>query len=306
MSATGAGYDLAVTTFSPDGRVFQVEYAGKAVEKSGTAIGVRCVDGVVLGVEKLVQSKMLVEGSNRRIMNVDVHCGIAMSGIAGDGKQIVNRARSEARQYREFYGQMIPGKVLNERLAGFIHTYTLYWYLRPFGASVLVASYDDDGPQLHMIEPSGIAYRYFAAAIGKHRMAAKTELEKIKFDQITCDEAVFEVAKILHKLHDDIKDKDWELELSWVRNDGKHMMVPAAIRDAASKMGKEAKDREDRDDDDDKKMGDKPKATTATATTSSTTTATGSATPAASASAAAAAAAPAAAQQGSGAKKDNK
>jgi len=298
MSATGAGYDLAVTTFSPDGRVFQVEYAGKAVEKSGTAIGVRCVDGVVLGVEKLVQSKMLVEGSNRRIMNVDVHCGIAMSGIAGDGKQIVNRARSEARQYREFYGQMIPGKVLNERLAGFIHTYTLYWYLRPFGASVLVASYDDDGPQLHMIEPSGIAYRYFAAAIGKHRMAAKTELEKIKFDQITCDEAVFEIAKILYKLHDDIKDKDWELELSWVRNDGKHMMVPAAIREAAIKMGKEAKDREDRDDD------DKPKATSSSSssstTTTSTSTAASSATPAASAALAAAAAAPPA--QGSGAK----
>jgi len=292
---------LAVTTFSPDGRVFQVEYAGKAVEKSGTAVGVRCVDGVVMGVEKLVQSKMLVEGSNRRIMNVDVHCGIAMSGIAGDAKQLVNRARSEARQYREFYGQMIPGKVLNERLAGFVHTYTLYWYLRPFGASVLLASYDDDGPQLHMIEPSGIAYRYFAAAIGKHRMAAKTELEKIKFDQITCDQAVFEVAKILCKLHDDIKDKDWELELSWVRNDGKHMMVPAAIREAAIKAGKEAKDREDRDDDD-KKMGDdKPKATTSS---TGTTASAGSSVPAAaSAAAAAAAAAPAAAP--AGAKKDN-
>jgi len=269
-----------VTTFSPDGRVFQVEYAAKAVEKSGTAVGVRCIDGVVLGVEKLVSSKMLVEGSNRRIMNVDVHCGIAMSGIAGDAKQIVNRARSEARQYREFYGQMIPGKVLNERLAGFVHTYTLYWYLRPFGASVLIASVDDDGPSLHMLEPSGIAYKYFAAAIGKHRMAAKTELEKIKFDQITCDEAVTEIAKILYKLHDDIKDKDWELELSWIKKDGKHQMVPAAVRAAALRAGREAKDREDRDDADDKKMESKATSSTTTTTSASssapTTTASGS------------------------------
>ncbi len=74
--------------------------------------------------------------------------------------------------------------------------YTLYWYLRPFGASILLASVDDDGPQLHMIEPSGIAYRYLATAIGKHKAAAKTELEKIKFDKITCDEAVIEIAKM--------------------------------------------------------------------------------------------------------------
>jgi len=254
MSATGAGYDLSVTTFSPDGRVFQVEYASKAVEKSGTVVGIRCVDGVVLGVEKLVQSKMLVEGSNRRIMNVDYHCGVALAGMAADAKQIVNRARSEARSYREFYGSQIPGKVLNDRLAGWVHMYTLYWYMRPFGASVLVASYDDDGPGLHMIEPSGVAYKYFAAAIGKHRAAAKTELEKIKFDKITVDEAVMEVAKIVYKLHDDIKDKDFELELSWVRKDkngeAKHEMVPKAIRDLAIAAGKEAKDKEDRDEPD--------------------------------------------------------
>jgi len=193
MSASGSGYDLSVTTFSPDGRVFQVDYANKAVEKSGTAIGVRCKDGVVLGMEKPIISKMLVEGSNRRIFTVDYHCGITLSGLAADGKQIVNRGRSEARSFRSFYGTEIPGNVLADRLAGFVHMYTLYWYLRPFGASVLIASYDSDGPQLHMIEPAGVCYRYWACAIGKNKMGAKTELEKIKFDQIT-------VAKLSMKL----------------------------------------------------------------------------------------------------------
>mmetsp|Transcript_22506 Transcript_22506/g.35327 ORF Transcript_22506/g.35327 Transcript_22506/m.35327 type:complete len:115 (-) Transcript_22506:761-1105(-) len=76
MSATGSGYDLSVTTFSPDGRVFQVEYATKAIEKSGTAIGIRCVDGVVLGVEKSIISRMILTDSNRRIHTVGTHSGI--------------------------------------------------------------------------------------------------------------------------------------------------------------------------------------------------------------------------------------
>jgi len=258
MSATGAGYDLSTTTFSPDGRVFQVEYASKAVEKSGTAIGVRCVDGVVLGVEKLILSKMLVEGSNRRIHNVDMHAGIALAGLAADAKQIVNRARSEARSYREFYGTPIGGKVLNDRLSGFVHLYTLYWYLRPFGASVLLACYDTDGPQLYMIEPSGVSYRYLASAIGKNTNGARTELEKIKFNEITCRQAVKEVAKIIYKLHDDVKDKDFELELSWVCNESqrKHTMVPKAVRDEAVRAAKDAKEKaemEDSDDDDEEK-----------------------------------------------------
>ena len=173
-------YDLYTTSYSPDGRVFQVEYAAKAVESSGTAVGVRCKDGVVMGFEKLVVSKMLVEvracvplcplpvaavwrrwlrvfplrcrctphppsvrqGSSRRIFTVSEHVGLAVCGLLADGRQLVNRARDEAAAYVEFYGSPIPGKVLAERLAGFVHAYTMYWSVRPFGASVLIAGKD--------------------------------------------------------------------------------------------------------------------------------------------------------------------
>jgi len=272
MSATGAGYDLSVTTFSPDGRVFQVEYANKAVEKSGTALGIRCRDGVVLGVEKPILSKMLVESSNRRILTVDLHAGVTMSGLSADGKQLVNRARSEAQSYRSFYGQPIPCNVLADRLAGFVHMYTLYWYLRPFGVSVLLVSYDpqdgpaDDsskGPQLYMLEPSGLCYRYHGCAIGKHRMGAKTELEKIKFESITCREAVNEIAKIIYNLHDDVKDKEFELEMSWVcdESERKHVPVPENLRSEAIRLAVDAKEKAEMDDsdDDDDKDSKKPK-----------------------------------------------
>eukprot|EP00191_Tetraselmis_sp_GSL018_P023617 CAMPEP_0177627542 /NCGR_PEP_ID=MMETSP0419_2-20121207/31259_1 /TAXON_ID=582737 /ORGANISM="Tetraselmis sp., Strain GSL018" /LENGTH=450 /DNA_ID=CAMNT_0019128703 /DNA_START=142 /DNA_END=1497 /DNA_ORIENTATION=- len=113
MAGIGTGYDLSVTTFSPDGRVFQTEYAQKAVDNAGTAAGIRCKDGVVLAVEKLVLSKMLVPGSNRRIHAVDRHAGIATTGLAPDGRQIVNRAQSEAANYKQLNGSKIPGHVLN-------------------------------------------------------------------------------------------------------------------------------------------------------------------------------------------------
>jgi len=269
MSATGSGYDLSCTTYSPDGRVFQVEYATKAVEKSGTVVGIRCKDGVVLGVEKMVQSKMLVEGSNRRIHTVDYHVGIAMAGLAADAKQLVNRARSEARSYRSFYDEQIPGSVLNERLSGFVHMYTLYWYLRPFGASILVASYDEaNKPELYLIEPSGVSYRYKGASIGKHKQGAKTELDRIKYDDVTCREAVKEIAKMIYKLHDDVKDKEFELELSWVCDESKrkHVFVPKDIKDAAVKEAIEAKKKAEMDEsDDEKETGTKDTSSASTA-----------------------------------------
>jgi len=255
MSATGAGYDYSPTTYSPDGRVFQVEYAQKAVEKAGTVVGIRCKDGVVVGVEKVITNKMLVRNSaaNRRIYNVDLQAGMAVTGLAADARQIVNRGREEAKQYRGFYGTEIPSDTLCNRIAGFVHSHTLYWSARPFGASVLLSSYDKDGPALYMIDPSGISFKYFATAIGKHMRSAKTELEKIDFKKITCREAVKEVARIIYKFHDDIKEKDFELELSWVCDDSgkKHQQVPSQLHEEAVKIALELKRKEEMDSDDD-------------------------------------------------------
>ena len=90
MSSIGTGYDQSTTTFSPDGRVFQVEYASKAVDNSGTAIGIQCRDGVVMGVEKQKLSKMMVEASNRRVFTVDKHSGMAVSGLMADARQALS------------------------------------------------------------------------------------------------------------------------------------------------------------------------------------------------------------------------
>lgn len=253
MSSIGTGYDLLTSQFSPDGRVFQVEYAMKAVENSGTAVGVRCKDGVVFGVEKLVTSKLYEAGANKRIFHIDTHIGIAIAGLISDARQIVNVARDEAANYRSQYGSPIPLKYLVDRVAGYIHAYTLYSALRPFGCSIMVSSYGPDGPQLFMIDPSGISWGYHGCSIGKAKQAAKTEIEKLKTEELTCEELVKEVAKIIYVVHDEVKDKNFELEFSWIGKvtNGRHQLVPKDVAEAAEKHAKDSLEEDSDSDDED-------------------------------------------------------
>lgn len=242
MSGIGTGYDLSSTTFSPDGKVFQTEYAQKAVDNSSTVIGLRCKDGVVLAVEKLVISKLLVEGSNRRLFNVDRHAGLAVAGMLPDGRQVLNRAADEAQNYKKFYGEPIPGHVLCERVASYVHMFNLYWSLRPYGTSVMLATYDSrNGPQLYLVEPSGIAHRYFGTAVGKGRQAARNEIEKLKLSEMTCRQAVAEAAKILHRVHDE-DGKPFEIEISWICDESNkvHQKIPAELHAEVERAAKAA------------------------------------------------------------------
>jgi len=242
MSGIGTGYDLSCTSYSPDGRVFQIEYASKAVDNSGTAIGVRVKDGIVMGVEKLVISKMLEPGSSKRIMGIDRHSGSCFAGLSADARHLVNRARTEAKNYKNFYHEQIPAKVLCDRLSGYFQAYTLYGHLRPFGVSMILGTWDSNGPQLHMIEPSGLSYGFYGTAVGKGRASAKGELEKLKLEEMTVVQATKEVARIIYQLHDEVKDKEFELELSWIcqASNFQHQVVPKDIYDEAVKHGKES------------------------------------------------------------------
>ncbi|KII94673.1 hypothetical protein PLICRDRAFT_127781 [Plicaturopsis crispa FD-325 SS-3] len=242
MTSIGTGYDLSASTYSPDGRIFQVEYANKAVENSGTAIGLRCKDGVVLAVEKLVHSKLLVPGANRRIQTVDRHIGLATAGLAADGRQIANRARDEAANHRDTYRSPPTLKTLADRLGMYVQAYTLYSSVRPFGISTLLGAIDKDGPALYVVEPSGVFYGYNGAAVGKGRQLAKTELEKLKLSELTTREAVFEAARIIYLVHDDAKEKEFELELSWIgaETNNLHLPVPQDLFEEANRKAKEA------------------------------------------------------------------
>jgi len=253
MSSIGTGYDLYTSQFSPDGRVFQVEYAHKAVENSGTAIALRGKDGVVFAVEKIVTSKLYEKGANKRIFNVDRHVGMAASGLYPDTRQLAETAANEASNYRADYGTEIPLAYLADRVSMYMHAYTLYSAVRPFGATVMFGSYTDlHGPKLYCIEPSGTSYGYWGCAAGKAKQAAKTEIEKINLKEKECKDLIKEAAKIIYQVHDEVKDKMFELELSWVTaaTGGVHQRVPDDVAAAAEKFAKESLEDSDDDSDD--------------------------------------------------------
>ncbi|EON64984.1 20S proteasome subunit alpha 7 [Coniosporium apollinis CBS 100218] len=289
MTSIGTGYDLSNSVFSPDGRNFQVEYASKAVESGGTAIGIRCKDGVVLALEKLVTSKLLKPGANKRISTVDRNMGVVSSGLTPDGRHFVSRARDEAAQWRSLYKAPIPTAALANRMGSYVQAYTLYSSVRPFGVTAIIGGWDSEvevpvdgqvgagpavgaggkeegekhgGPYLYMIEPSGLYWGYYGAATGKGRQAAKSELEKLDLaaGNLTLEEGVKEAARIIYVAHEDSKDKEFELEMTWVSSlsgptKGRHEEVPKKLREEAERLAK--KSLEGDDDEDDKPEAEK-------------------------------------------------
>ncbi|KAG5924316.1 hypothetical protein E4U61_000872 [Claviceps capensis] len=285
----GTGYDLLNSIFSPDGRNFQVEYAVKAVESGGTSIGIRCKDGVVLAVEKAVPSKLVKAGADKRIGTIDSHIGLVYSGMVPDGRHFITRARDEACSWRENFKTPIPISDLASRMGSYAQAYTMYGSVRPFGITAIIGGVDTSeefpvdgevgsgpacgaggkvpgkkhgGPFLYMVEPSGSYWGYYGAATGKGRQAAKAELEKLDLQSgtMTLEEAVKEAVRIMYVAQKDNKDKDFELEMTWVSGidgptKGRHVEVPQALREEAERLAK-AGDESD-DDDDDKKDEDK-------------------------------------------------
>ncbi|KAL9587351.1 MAG: hypothetical protein Q9212_000278 [Teloschistes hypoglaucus] len=278
MTSIGTGYDLTNSTFSPDGRNFQVEYATKAVENGGTAIGIRCNDGVVLAVEKIITSKLLKPGANKRIASIDRNFGMIYSGLVPDGRHLVSRARDEASSWRTNYKSPIPSSSLAFRVGSYVQAYTLYSSVRPFGVTAILAGWDSEtenpvdghvgsgpkagggkptgtkagGPGLYMIEPSGLYWGYYGAATGKGRQAAKAELEKLDLAAgiLSLEQGVKEAARIIYVAHEDSKDKEFELEMSWVSSadgptKGRHQEVPKDIMEEAEKFAKRAMEGDD-------------------------------------------------------------
>ncbi|VDO06628.1 unnamed protein product [Brugia timori] len=252
MSSIGTGYDLAAATFSPDGRIFQVEYAQKAVDNGGTMIAIRGKDGVVTAVDKLITSKLYVENANPRMANAGEYIGCAMAGIYPDCRALLDYAVSEALSYLKEYRAPIPIKKLANQLAEYVHVYTL-GISRPFGASIFLTAWDKkagNGSQLFLLEPSGLCYEYKAWAIGKHRQAAKTEIEKLKFEDIPMQQLVNEAARIILMVRDEAKDKNLQVEMGWVGEitGGKHEIVPKDIVKEAEAWAKTKLEEDDMDD----------------------------------------------------------
>lgn len=184
------GYDRAITVFSPDGRLFQVEYAREAVRRGTTAVGIKAVDGVAVLVDKRITSRLMEPESIEKIFQIDQHIGAATSGLVADARVLIDRARVESQINRLVYDESIGVEVLAKRICDFKQTYTQYGGVRPFGTSLLIVGADDERVRLFETDPSGALLEYKATGIGAGRSAVMEIFEEKYREDMTSDQAI--------------------------------------------------------------------------------------------------------------------
>ncbi len=192
----GVGYDMAITVFSPDGSLYQVNYASEAVKRGATALGVKCSEGIVLAVDKRIPSKLVQPESFEKIFQVDTHIGTAASGMIADARQLVERARVEAQIHRLTYDVDISVSLLCKKIGDLMQMHTQYGGLRPFGASLIIAGMNDES-ELFVTDPSGGYLGWKAAAIGSGRTSAQEVFEAEYKDELTMDQSILLALKAL-------------------------------------------------------------------------------------------------------------
>ncbi|XP_026430394.1 proteasome subunit alpha type-6 [Papaver somniferum] len=219
---SGAGYDRHITIFSPEGRLYQVEYAFKAVKAAGiTSIGVRGKDSVCVVTQKKVPDKLLDQSSVTHLFPITKYLGLLATGMTADARSLVQQARNQAAEFRFKWGYEMPVDVLAKWLADKSQVYTQHAYMRPLGVAAMVLGIDEEnGPQLYKCDPAGHFFGHKATSAGLKEQEAINFLEKkMKNDpQFTYEETVQTAISALQSvLQEDFKAT--EIEVGVVRKE---------------------------------------------------------------------------------------
>jgi len=197
FAAPGA-YDRAITVFSPDGRLFQVEYAMELVNRGATILGIKCSEGVILGAEETVE--VLEESeSSWKIFRVDEHVGAAIVGLSSDARILIDQARIYAQSNRLTYDEPIDIEVVTKRICDIQQLYTQHAGVRPFGVSIIFGGVDKTGNRLFGTHPSGTYRGHKATAIGAGRETVINILKEEYREDMRLEEAIKLAVKCLVK-----------------------------------------------------------------------------------------------------------
>lgn len=183
-------YSFSLTTFSPSGKLVQIEYAIAAVAAGAPSIGIKSKTGIVLAAEKKSKSILYDDSTITKIEMVTPHCGITYSGMGPDFRVLVRKARKIAQTYFMKFDEEIPVSQLVQRLTNVMQEYTHSGGVRPFGVSLLVAGFDLEEPYLVQCDPSGAYFAWKATAMGKNHINGKTFLEKRYNKDLELEDAV--------------------------------------------------------------------------------------------------------------------
>ncbi|ERG96515.1 archaeal proteasome endopeptidase complex subunit alpha [Haloquadratum walsbyi] len=183
-------YDRGTTIFSPDGRLYQVEYAREAVKRGTASVGIRTPDGIVLAADKRSRSPLMEPTSVEKIHKTDDHVGIASAGHVADARQLIDFARRQAQVNRLRFGEPVGVETLTKNVADNIQQYTQVGGARPFGVALLIGGIEDGSPRLYETDPSGTPYEWEAVSIGADRSNLQEHLEENYTNELSLNEGI--------------------------------------------------------------------------------------------------------------------
>lgn len=182
------GYDRAITVFSPDGRLYQVEYAIETVRRGTIAVGIKCKDGIIIAVEEKPR-KLQISNTAQKIFQIDDHVGVAAAGYIPDARSQVDNARFFSQSNKMVYDEPVEVETIAKHLADQCQQYTQYAGVRPYGVALILGGVVNDKPELYLTDPSGTYISYDAIAIGSGSEQVTDFLEKTYKDDISLDDA---------------------------------------------------------------------------------------------------------------------
>ncbi|EEA04932.1 proteasome subunit alpha type 5, putative [Cryptosporidium muris RN66] len=225
MYAFRSEYDRGVNTFSPEGRLFQVEYAMAAMKLGSTAVGIKTEEGVVLASERRITSTLLEPSSVEKIMDIDTHVGCCMSGLVADAKTMIDHARVEAQNYFFTYDEQMPVESVVQTISDLALDFSdikekgkKKTMSRPFGVALIIAGADKDGKStLWVTDPSGTYTQFTAASIGTAQEGAESMLIEQYHSNMTLKEAENLALIVLRQVMED-KINSTNVEMASVTN----------------------------------------------------------------------------------------
>jgi proteasome alpha subunit len=213
-------YDRNSNIFSPDGRLYQVEYAREAVKQGSPSVGIRTPGGVVLAAARRLRSPLLEGRSVEKLHKVDEFHGVASAGHVADARQLVDVARRAAQVERLRYGEPITTEQLTTEISEHIQEYTQSGGTRPYGAALLIAGFHDGDPRLFETDPSGTAIEWQATAIGGGSDRIRDELEGQYDPEMGVEDAVALARDVLTDEDDEDEEDERGVTVAVITEDG--------------------------------------------------------------------------------------
>jgi proteasome alpha subunit len=211
-------YDRGTSLYSPDGRIYQVEYAREAVKRGAPSLGVCATDGVVLAAQSRASSELMVGESIEKLHKIDEHVGAVSAGHVADARKLIDFARQQAQVNRLRYGEPIGIEALTKEITDHIQENTQTGGTRPYGASLLLGGVDETGSRLFATDPSGTPQEWRAVAIGGGRDGIQEVLESEYDDSAGVNDALTLAVRALNSEVEEIEPEG--ISLATVTEDG--------------------------------------------------------------------------------------